>query len=190
MSDGDKDLLEDEQDSDEENTEDSGSDNSAPPDDEAPSKEDSKRINDLMGKWQKEEAARKKAEAELAALRSRAPAGNDAGDGNSSESAEFIQFARDQARMSLFNSDPALAEAGLTVDDITGSTIEEMRKSLSRHKKLIGGFEARLRAKVLREHGLDPEVVNSPGDKALNFDSMSDKDFDAFIASRKTGRET
>jgi len=170
-------------------TADSGSDNSAPPTDEAPAKDDSKRINDLMGKWQAEQARANKLAAALAAATGGQPATPD-DDGAKGDDGldEFREFARENARNTLFNSNPQLAAAGLTAEDITGSTLAEMQASLAKHQKTISGIEGRMRNQILAEHGLSPEVATGAGtEKAQTFSTMTDKEFAEFLEKRAGG---
>lgn len=173
---------------DEQENSDSGSDDSAPPKEEGSADKSEQRINDLMGKWQKEEAARKKAEAELAALRSGqsgAQQGEGAGDVNTGGD-EFLQFARQQTRESLFNSEPRLAKYGFSADDIAGDSLTEMKASFTAHVKRINGMESLVRREILTQHGLDPEVSVSGGgtEKGTDFATMSDEDFEKFLKKR------
>lgn len=168
---------------------DSGSDNSAPPEKASADKgSGDKRVNDLMGKWQAEQARANKLEQELAAARGQQPApkpdGGKPADGASSDAAEFIEFAREDARRRLFESEPKLAAAGLEMSAIAGSTLGEMKESLKRQKALVEGMESRVRSSVLREHGLDPEVVAGAHDRVPGLAEMSDADFAKFLADR------
>ncbi len=167
----------------------SGSDNSAPPAGEPPAKDDSKRISDLMSKWQAEEARANKLEAALAAATGgQPPAPQDDGAQGDAALDEFREFARENARNTLFSSNPQLAAAGLTAEDITGSTLAEMQASLAKHQKTISGLEGRLRNQILAEHGLSPEVATGAGtEKAPSFSTMTDKEFAEFLEKRAGG---
>lgn len=164
---------------------DSGSDNSAPPENAQAPKDEGKRVNDLMGKWQAEQARANRLERELAAARgSTDQAEGTQGDNGAAEVDEFKEFARENARTTLFNSDPRLAEAGLSVEDIAGTTLTEMRASVKKHLKVVDGIEGRLRNKLLAEHGLDPEVATGQGEKPVSFSTMTDKQFNDYLAER------
>jgi hypothetical protein len=168
---------------------DSGSDNSAPPKDAAADKgSGDKRVNDLMGKWQAEEARANKLQQELDAARGKAPAADPkdkSADGEGSAPAnEFLDFAREDARRRLFESEPKLAAAGLDSSAISGSTLGEMKDSLKRQKALVDGMESRLRGEVLKQHGLDPEVMAGSQEKVHGIAEMSDEKFAAFLADR------
>lgn len=181
----DEDELNDQLDADGDNDDaDSGSDNSAPPKDESKPADESKRINDLMSNWQKEQARANAAEARLKALESNQASG--AGDAsNSSDADEFREFARENARTTLFNSDPRLADYGLAPEDIAGTTLTEMRASMKKHLKLVDGIEGRARNKILAEHGLDPDVATGQGtEKPVSFSTMTDKEFNEYLAQR------
>jgi hypothetical protein len=186
MSDEDKDLdnLDLDEDAD---AADSGSDNSAPPADAKPDDNSEKRINDLMSKAQKAEARAAKAEAALKAAQSgEAPKDKDVADAKPAEGGdEFVQFARENARNTLFGSDPRLADYGLTAESIGGETVAEMRASLAAQRKLIDGIESAARNKILREHGLDPEVsTGAASEGAKDFAAMSNEEFKKFLAER------
>ena len=165
---------------------DSGSDNSAPPSGKAEPEADKKRVNDLMSKWQAEEARANKAEAELKTLKAggaAAPEGS-APAGGADSTSEFSEFVREDARRRLFESEPKFAAYGLDQSAISGSTLAEMKESIKRNKALIEGMESRVRGAVLQEHGLDPEVVAGSHEAAPKLAEMSDSDFAAFLEKR------
>lgn len=182
----DDDELQGDQSDDADGTEDdsSGSDNSAPPKTTPPATNEDKRVNDLMSNWQKAEARAKKAEAELAAARG-GQSQEPQGDAGNDRVTEFEEFARENARITLFNSEPLLAQAGLEAGDLAGTTLAEMRASLKKHLKVVSGMESRLRNKVLQEHGLDPEVATGAGtEKTPSFSTMTEKEFNDYMAAR------
>lgn len=169
----------------------SKSGDAAPSQDEESNEPESKRINDLTSKWQKEQARAEKAEKALAALKGGNPSTPQSGNASdtSADADEFVNFAREQSRETLFKSDPRLAEAGMSADDIAGNTLSEMKASFAKQVKLVSGFESRLRSRVLREHGLDADLGGtSASEKTPDFARMTDKEFDAFMAERGTGR--
>mgnify|MGYP001188962454 CR=1 FL=1 len=159
----------------------SGSDNSAPPTKDATPKGDDKRVSDLMGKWQAEQAKNAKLTSELAALQAAgnaSPKDASADGGTAAKAAEFIEFARENARKQLFDGDARLSEYGLNKDAIAGSTLDEMKASFRAQIALIDGIESRARNKVLVEHGLDADVATGEGsEKPLNIAAMSDEEF-------------
>lgn len=184
----DEDELQDQLDADGDNDDaDSGSDNSAPPKDDSKPADEGKRINDLMSKWQAEQARANRLERELAAVRSTTPqdGGSQGGTNDHTDVDEFREFARENARITLFNSDPRLAEAGLSAEDIAGSTLAEMRASLKKQQQLVDGIEGRIRNRLLSEHGLNPDVATGQGtEKVPSFSTMTDKEFNDFLAQR------
>lgn len=189
MDEDEKDLLDEDLDESEVSDEssDSGSDDSAPPsDDDAKDEGEKGRINDLMSKWQKAEARAKKAEAALKAQpKPDAKQDSDATDDGKAGSNEFLDFQRQAVREQLFNADPRFKEAGLTVEAITGDTLAEMKASAKAQLGMIASIETRARNKVLREHGLEPEVsTGSATEKAPNFGDMSQEEFDKFLQKR------
>lgn len=188
MDEDEKDLLDEDLDESEESDEssDSGSDDSAPPSDDDSKDEGEKgRINDLMSKWQKAEARAKKAEAALKARSKPDSQDEGAADGGKPEGNEFLDFQRQAVREQLFNADPRFKEVGLTVEAITGDTLAEMKASAKAQLALIASIETRARNKVLREHGLEPEVsTGAATEKATNFGEMSQEEFEKFLQKR------
>lgn len=167
---------------------DSGSDNSAPQGGAAAGGDrGDKRVNDLMSKWQAEQARANRLQAQLDARGTGQPAEaqKDApADGSAQAGNEFLEFAREDARRRIFEQDARFSAYGLDASAIGGSTLDEMKESFKRQKALIDGIESRARAAVLTEHGLDPEVVAGSHEKAKGIADLSDKDFDAFLAER------
>jgi hypothetical protein len=168
---------------------DSGSDNSAPPDEGSQASTSSdKRVRDLMSKWQTEQARANRLEQELQAAR-----GSQSGESQQEQPAdgganEFVEFAREDARRRIFESDPRLAAYGLEASAISGSTLLEMKASFAAQKKLIEGIESRARQQVLQEHGLDPEVVADGREKIPGIAQMSDEEFDKFLDQRDANK--
>lgn len=186
----DDELQDDQLDSDDDTTGgDSGSDHSAPPDSKPASKDEGKRVSDLMAMFNREQARANRLEAELRAARGDSGgADSDAGsqgDATNARISEYEEFARENARNTLFNSDPRLAAAGLSVEDITGNSLAEMRASVQKHQKVIGGIEGRLRNQILSEHGLEPDVATGQGtEKVPSFATMTDAEFAKFMQER------
>lgn len=184
--------LEDESNQDEDQDEDSGSDNSAPPDNKSASGGDDKRVNDLMSKWQAEQAKSANLQKEIDALKGKskpAPKDKPAGDPvDNSQADEFVQFARESARKQLFDSEPRFAEYGLDVDAISGQTLSEMKAAAKAQLSLIDGIESRARNRILAEHGLDPDITTGQGEKPTSFSTMSDKEFAEFMSQRDARR--
>ncbi len=183
----DDELQEDLLDTDGDNEDSADESGSAPPQTESKPEDESKRVNDLMGKCQAEQARANKLEAQLKA----ADSGDEGTQGNESDAdlESFKDFARENARITLFNSDPRLVEYGLAPEDIAGSTLEQMQASVKKHQKLVGGIEGRARNKILAEHGLDPEVATgASSEKAPTFSTMSDKEFSEVLAQRDSRR--
>lgn len=170
---------------------DAGSDNSAPPSSAAGSADNSsQRINDLMGKWQGEQARNAKLQRELEALRAGSAAEPQSGSAGGSDQSgnEFMDFAREDARRRIFEQDPSLAAAGLDSSSIAGSTLEEMKASFKAQQTLVQGIESRARANVLKQHGLDPEVVAGGHEPVEKIEQMSDEDFAKFLTQRDQAR--
>lgn len=145
---------------------------------------ESKRINDLMSKWQASEAENARLKAQL-----------DGGDAQptkgkrqrrqSEDQDQFMEFAREQARNTLFGSDPRLAKYGVAPDAITGTTPEEMRESFSRQQKLIDSLESKIRNEVLQQHGLDLGVAGGGRqENTPDFGKMSQDEFIKYIERR------
>jgi hypothetical protein len=176
------DVLDD--DADDGDGDDSG-DDQGPADEQADDKKD-KRINDLMSKWQSEEAARKKAEAELARLTKGAPKGaSGAKEDVPPAVQQWIEVAKGQARDQIYASDPRFGELGLDRELISGSTPEEMRDSAKKLGGLLDTISTRIRADVLKKHGLSPEVKGTPAPKNKSVEQMSDEEFEKFYQRQK-----
>jgi len=172
----------------EDNAGSSGSANDAPPDGAATSDANEKRVNDLMGKWQSEQAKAAKLQQELDAERAKASlkiAKSKTASAGDKAAEEFVQFARESARKQLFDSDPRLTAYGLSPEAIVGDSIEDMKTSFKGQVELIAAIETRARNEVLSEHGLDPRVeAGGSAGELPSFLSMDDKDFEAFVAKR------
>ncbi len=146
------------------------------------SKGEGKRINDLMSKWQAAEARAKKAED---ALNKKGDAGGAEAGGGNTELQQYIELFREQAREQAYRSDPRLAEYGIEVSSITGSTPSEMAESVKRAGALIDQMAQRIRDDVLKKHGLSPEVTSKPTGGRKSFDQMSDEEFEKELARAK-----
>ena len=145
-------------------------------------KGEAKRIRDLMSRAQK-------AEAEVARLKKAPQQKPKPRDRQAGETAdEYTEFAREHTRQMLFDSDPRLAQAGLTLEDIAGKSVAEMKASFEAKRKLIDGLQATIRQQVLEEHGLVPDFGGGAGRDA-DIEALvngSDEDFDKLLAKRTT----
>lgn len=158
-----------------------GTDDAPPSTDNDNSEAESKRIADLMSKWQRAEARAKKAEAALTKRSGTQTKGRTA----SAEIDEFAAFAREDARLRLHRSDPRFEKYGIEPTAISGNTLEEMKASFDAQRKVVDGLESRIRNEVLREHGFDLDVGGSNSESALpDFGSMSPEDFAKFVERR------
>lgn len=161
-----------------------GGEDAPPATDNDNSDAESKRVADLMSKWQKAEARAQKAEAALNKT------GGKQTKGKKSQSdflSEFEQFAREDARQRLFNGDPRFAKYGLEADVIRGESFEEMRASAAAQAKMLDSLESRIRNEVLAEHGLEAGISGASAGRESNlpdFGSMSEEDFEKFIQKR------
>lgn len=168
-----------------------GGDAGAPPagQDGQDGSKDSKRISDLMSKWQKAEARAKAAEGKLTG--SAAPAG--AGDGNAPptvaemppEVRAWLETAKDAARERVYNADPRFAKYGIDEALIDGETPDAMRAAAGRVKALIDGIETKARNDALAEFGLTPATAGGGSPKLGDVAAMSDKEFEALVAKAK-----
>lgn len=158
----------------------SSTDDDAPAAEAASGEPESKRINDLMSKWQKADAENARLKRELAKSKVKNPSG----DSTLLQSEELMEFAREQARNSLYATDPRLARYKIPVESIAGDTPAEMRKSLEAQIKVVAAMETQIRRDIMLEHGIDPEVVSGGGGTATDFASMSSKDFNELIERR------
>lgn len=141
--------------------------------------EESKRISDLMSKWQKAEAAKVKLEGELKALREQGPAPS------GGEAALWIEVMREAARDQVYASDPRFAKYKLDSGLIDGTTPEQMRQSAKRLATILDQVEADAQQSVLKKHGLSPEQRGGAVQRMPDFTQMSDDDFAKAVAKAK-----
>ena len=143
-----------------------------------------KRISDLMSAAQKAEARANKFEAELNRLKG-AGTGTTGEPAKPAETDEFLSVLRDSTRETIYGSDPRLARYKVKPEAITGSTPTEMRASFDSLRAQIDSMESVIRSEVMREFGIDPEIV--PGKTAAlpKFGEMSDEEFAKFIETRR-----
>lgn len=176
--------LDDSFDGNEDTNSDSGSDGQtgAPPQDKTATKDSGNsdaRINGLMSNWQSEQAKNAQLTARIAELEGKSTSNGGNASAQSQDGAqanEFLELAREQARQSLFASDPRLAALGIEVTAIEGNSAKEMQASLGRLRGLIDKVETETKASTLRAHGLSPEISAGSSDKKLDFASMSDEE--------------
>jgi hypothetical protein len=165
-----------------------GDDAGAPPaQGKAPESKESKRVNDLMGKWQSEQERNKRLQAQLDELKGKKTTDGDGQPAPDPEREAWIEAQRDFARERGLNSDPRLADYGLTSDDITGNTPAEIKASVKRWTDVIDAIETKARNRVLAEHGLSPEVAGGSAPKVPDVASLSDDDFEALVRRAKNG---
>lgn len=188
MSDADQDLdldLDDEDLDGSSDADDDGPDAPQSKETSSAARSESKRVSDLMSKWQAAEARAKKAEDALAKAGKQ---GSSASDGSGDEIPEqvrrWMDAAKEGARERWYNSDPRFAAYGLEQALIEGADPEAMQASAKRLAALIDSVESKARQKVLDEHGLTPEFAGSTKAPTYDFASMSDEDFAKFLAKR------
>jgi hypothetical protein len=145
------------------------------------------REDDLMSKWQSEQAKNKRLEARLAALEAQSK-GGDKGAEIPPDVRQWMDAARDAARERFYEMDPRLAEYGIPASSITGDTPDQMRASVKAYRDLIDSVETKARNKVLAEHGIVAESVGSSRFTSKDFVSMSDEEFDKVISQVTGGR--
>ena len=140
---------------------------------------DNKRISDLMSKWQKAEARAAKAEADLAKKGAQGAAtGGNAGQ-------EWLELFREQARDQIYRSDPRLAEYGIDPSSISGDTPAAMRESAALVIALVDKLETGVQDRVMKRHGLSPEVKSGPTSKGKSYADMSDEEIEKELARAK-----
>lgn len=155
----------------------------APPaTDNGDSESESKRINDLMSKWQASEAANAKLQAQLKNQKPQATGKN----AEQGDTGEFQEFMRDHARTVLHSSDPRFVKYGLGADAIRGDSPAEMRASFEENRKLLDSLESKVRNEVMLEHGIDASVTSGRGASAPNIGTMSDDDFEKLLKKRSS----
>jgi len=150
---------------------------------------DSKRINDLMSKWQKAEARAKQAEAALKVSGAASGGQPAAGAEGAAKPAEvpaelrrWIDAAKVGERDRLFKTDPRFETYGVDRFVIEGDTPEQMGETVGRLSALIDKIETVVRNDTLATHGLTPAAGGGGADKGPNFATMSDKEFETFLA--------
>lgn len=152
-----------------------------------PAEDKDKRIRDLMSKWQKAEARAKALEAKVSKPKGAPEAAADQGAGNGNpEAQQWIELMREQARETVYGSDPRFAEYGLDRGLIAGTTPAEMQASAKRLKELVDRLETNMRSSLLQSHGLSPEVKSGAPRKGKSFDSMSEDEFNKELARIKS----
>lgn len=187
----DKDLdqvLENDEQEETENDADSGFEG-AGPDDEELDPAAKKRIDDLMSKWQKEEARANALQATLEE-KSKAPkskgTGADKGEPKGDPVLQqWLELAKSQARDQVFASDSRFAEYGFDPSSITGDTPEEMKASSQRLSELIDKMYSRVSSATLKKHGLSPEVKSGAPHKGKNINDMSSDEFEKYLERQK-----
>lgn len=188
MDDEDQDLLDGDGDTDTGSDEDGGdAGDDAPPADQrkkADAKE-SKRINDLMGKWQAAEARAKAAEAKL--KQAGTSEGTDGGATVPPEVQAWMDVAKEAARERFYNADPRFAEYGLDQTVIEGDDPAAMQASAKRWKELVDTIESKARARVLEEHGINPGYQGSTPEPKRDFGAMSDEEFEREVRKHSAG---
>lgn len=172
----------------------SGSDESTGESLEAPpstpdsgSENDSKRIDDLMSKWQKAEARARKAEAQLKAPK--ADGGDADGDPKPRrEIDEWMAVAREFTVDQIYRSDPRFERYGIERSRLAGMTPDEIRANAETLTKLVDAIETRARNDALLEHGITPDSAGGGVDtKLANVASMPDDEFEQLVARAKAG---
>lgn len=152
--------------------------------DSPPPASDSKRVNDLMSKWQSAEAKAARLEAELARTKTQVPGARNSGDRQAKPADEWAEFHRSMARDKLFESEPRFARYGIDATAIEGATPAEMQASFNRQKALIDKIETAARNTILAEHGLIPEVAAGASERSepVDFARMSSKEFEEYLS--------
>lgn len=142
------------------------------------------REDDLMSKWQSEQAKNERLQKELVRLQ-----GTKSTQGAvPPEVQQWMDAAKDAARERFYETDPRLAEYGIPASAITGNTPDEMRASVKGYRDLIDSVETKARNKVLAEHGIVAESVGSSRFDDQDLVGMSDKDFDKLVNQVTGGR--
>lgn len=139
---------------------------------------DEKRVNDLMSKWQKEQARADKLEKRLAALEAK---GND---DTAVNPQQWVEVMRQTARDQVYASEPRLARYGIEPDAIEGDTPAAMQASLTNLRNLIDRIETDASNRTLKKAGL---TANSKGAAAKRGPTIpdSDDDFEKLVAQAK-----
>lgn len=144
--------------------------------------ESDKRVADLMSKWQKSDAENAKLKAQI--TKSNTKNSSEDSSTDTAQANEFMDFAREHARNTLYATDPRLAKYKIPVESVSGSTPDEMRRSLEAQVKVVAAMETQIRRDIMIEHGIDAEVVSGKGGSELNIAQLSEKEFAALIERR------
>lgn len=147
-----------------------------------PKPSDSKRINDLMSKWQAAEAKATRLETELARNKTQGGGRNGGGSPAPKPGDEWIEFQRQMVREQLYNSEPRFKAYGIEPDAISGQTPQEMKAAFDRQRGLVEKIETAARNAVLQEHGLVPELIagTAEAEDLPDFARMSSKEFEEY----------
>jgi len=138
---------------------------------------DQKRINDLMSKWQKAEAANKKLEERLAKLESQ-------GRDDEANPQQWVNLMRQSTRDQIYESEPRLARYGIEPTAIEGNTPAEMRASMTNLVALIDRIETDASNRTLKKAGLTANQVGGRVEKGPSIPE-SDEDFEKLVAQAK-----
>lgn len=149
-----------------------------------------KRVTDLQSKADQETARANKLQKQLDAIAAAtkepgSDGGNEANPSNASVDPAII----DMARMFAYQQNPRLADYGVEMSDISGSTPSEVAKNAAELVARFEKIETIARNKVLAEQGLAPEITSSgtPSVKR-NFETMPKEDFDKFVDAAMKGQ--
>lgn len=138
-----------------------------------------KRINDLMSKWQKADAENKRLQRQIA-QQSQAQETTQGG----APGSEWVDFMRQTARDQIYASEPRLARYGFEPDAIGGGTPAEMQAALTNLRSLIDRIETDASNRTLKRAGLTPDVKGSRAERAPEIPE-DDEAFEALVAKAK-----
>jgi hypothetical protein len=144
-----------------------------------------KRISDLMGKWQKEQARANVAEAELRDLVK--SGGSAPSEPRSAELPPEVQAWLNSAKSSAidraYGSDPRFEQYGVDKAQLAGATPEDVQANADKIRQMIDVVESKVRNATLREYGFAPSLGgDTRGGPAKDYSTMSSDDFNAEVS--------
>ena len=173
------DLQEDEDEQDQNDTDaEEGADGSEESNEGAAEDGGTKRVNDLMSKWQKAEARNKKLEERLAALEAKGSTDTDV------DPQQWVQVMRQTARDQIYASEPRLARYGIEPEAIEGDSPASMQASLTNLRNLIDRIETDASNRTLKKAGLTANAKGSAAQRGPEIPD-SDEDFERLVAQAK-----
>lgn len=142
------------------------------------SKSTDKRVSDLQSKFDKETARANKLQKQLDALTAAEKEdGTEARKSLSGGNASTDNGVLDVARMLAYQTNPKLADYGVAMSDLNGSTAAEIVANAAALVAQFEKVETRIKNKVLADNGLAPDISDTPPPPKRDIANMSSEDF-------------